>query len=334
VPWEFVAKLTNPTPPGQIQTRGTFGPWQADDPASTPLTGQYTFKDADLGVFKGIGGILTSDGKFGGVLQRIDIDGRATVPDFKLTIGGRPVPLETRFHSVVDGTNGNTWLNPVDAKLGDSPIHAEGGVVEETGQDGRTIALDVLMDKARIEDVLRLALKPSAKPPMTGRLQLKTKLRIPPGEPDVIERMGLDGSFEIATARFESLDVQGKINELSRRARGKLDQPAQRVVSNMKGRYVMKDGIIRFSSVSFDIPGAAVRLAGTYGMRHEQLDFVGTVSLEAKPSEMVTGFKSVLLKAVDPLLRRKDRTVIPVVIEGTVADPKFKLDIKKALLRR
>lgn len=334
IPWAFRAQLTNPTPPGQIETRGTFGPWAAGDPASTPLEGEYVFKHADLGVFKGIGGILESTGRFGGMLQRIDVNGKATVPDFMLTIGGRPVPLETTFRSVVDGTNGNTWLVPVDAMLGRSPIHAEGGVVEETGQKGRTIALDVVMDKARIEDVLMLALKKTMAPPFTGQLQLKTKLRIPPGEKDVIDRMGLDGSFEIATARFASFDIQQKINELSRRARGKMDQPAQRVVSNMKGRYVMKNGVLRFSSVSFQVPGAAVLLAGSYTMRGEHLNFTGTVHLDAKLSQMTTGFKSVLLKAVDPLLRRKGDTVIPISIEGTAGDPKFKLDIKRTLLRR
>jgi hypothetical protein len=334
VPWAFQAQLTNPTPPGQIDTKGTFGPWMADEPSQTPLAGEYTFRNADLGVFKGIGGILTSDGKFGGVLARIAVDGHATVPAFALKIGGRPVPLDTRFHSIVDGTNGNTWLKPVDATLGKSPIYTEGGVVEETGQDGRTVALDVVMNKARIEDVLALALKPDTRIPFTGQLNLKTKFRLPPGERDVIERLGLDGTFEIATARFASLDVQGKINELSRRARGQLDEPARRVASNFKGRYVLKNGVLRFQSVTFDVPGASVRLAGTYTMRGEALDFAGTVHLDAKLSEMTTGFKSVLLKVVDPLVRRKGDTVIPVTIGGTAKDPKFKLDVKRTLLRR
>jgi hypothetical protein len=334
VPWAFQAQLTNPTPPGQIDTKGTFGPWMAGEPSQTPLAGEYTFRNADLGVFKGIGGILTSEGKFGGVLERITVDGRATVPEFMLKIGGRPVPLDTRFHSIVDGTNGNTWLKPVDATLGASPIYTEGGVVEETGQDGRTVALDVVMTKARIEDVLKLALKPDTQIPFTGQLNLKTKFRLPPGERDVIERLGLDGTFEIATARFASLDVQGKINELSRRARGNLDEPARRVASNFKGRYVLKNGVLRFQSVSFSVPGASVRLAGTYTMRGEALDFAGTVHLDAKLSEMTTGFKSVLLKAVDPLVRRQGDTVIPVTIGGTAKDPKFKLDVKRTLLRR
>jgi hypothetical protein len=102
----------------------------------------------------------------------------------------------------------------------------------------------------------------------------------------------------------------------------------------MKGRYVLKHGVIRFSSVSFNVPGASVRLAGTYAMRGEAIDFSGTVHLDAKLSEMTTGFKSIRLKAVDPLVRRKGDTVIPVTITGTAKNPQFKLDVKRTLLRR
>ena len=47
----FEAELTNATPPGEIHTKGHFGPWQIDDPGQTPLSADYTFKDADLSVF-------------------------------------------------------------------------------------------------------------------------------------------------------------------------------------------------------------------------------------------------------------------------------------------
>ena len=40
----FVATLTNPIPKGQIETSGTFGPWQKGDPGSTPLGGKYSFR--------------------------------------------------------------------------------------------------------------------------------------------------------------------------------------------------------------------------------------------------------------------------------------------------
>jgi hypothetical protein len=156
-PWAFTASLTNPTPPGRIDTHGTFGPWNAGSPARTPLAAEYTFHDADLGVFKGIRGTLQSSGKFSGVLEHIDVAGEADVKDFALTSAGHAVRLKTAFHSIIDGTNGNTWLRPVDGTFRQTAVHAEGGVVEHEGADGRTVTLDVTMDRARLEDVLFLA---------------------------------------------------------------------------------------------------------------------------------------------------------------------------------
>src|SRR5205823_9316239 len=83
VAMRYDATLTNAKPPGIIQSKGTFGPWAATEPGNTPLAGEYDFKDADLGVFSGIAGILHSTGKFKGTLDSIDVDGQATVPDFR-----------------------------------------------------------------------------------------------------------------------------------------------------------------------------------------------------------------------------------------------------------
>ena len=55
-PWPFRASLTNPTPPGDIETDGTFGPWNTETPSQTPLAANYKFANADLGVFDGIRG--------------------------------------------------------------------------------------------------------------------------------------------------------------------------------------------------------------------------------------------------------------------------------------
>jgi hypothetical protein len=332
-PWAFEATLRNPTPPGDIITRGTFGPWAAGEPSRTPLRGEYNFAQADLGVFKGISGTLASEGKFVGVLERIDVDGRATIPDFAVTTGGHPVKLETTFHATVDGTNGNTWLDPVHATFGKTTVQAKGGVFETQGARGRTVSLDVTMKPGRIEDVLLLAIK-AKKPPMTGDLQLTTKFLLPPGDDDVMHKLNLDGSFHISRARFQGGGVQGKINELSSRARGDLDETPDNVASDLRGQYVMKNGSIAFRSITFGVPGARIALDGSYSLRHETLDFKGTARMDAKLSQMTKGWKSIVLKAVDPLFRRKGDTVIPLTIGGTVDDPKFGLDVKRALTRK
>src|SRR5713226_3434855 len=97
-PMEFKASLQNAKPPGLIETLGKFGPWQSDEPSQTPVSGDYTFRNADLSVFNGISGILSSDGKFDGILSRIEAQGTTDTPDFTLKVSGNPVRLKTEFH--------------------------------------------------------------------------------------------------------------------------------------------------------------------------------------------------------------------------------------------
>jgi len=334
-PWPFRARLTNPIPPGQLAVEGTFGPWKAEQPSGTPLAAAYDFRDADLAMFKGIHGVLQSTGKFHGILKRIEVEGTTNVPAFALDNVDQTVPVTTQFQAVVDGTNGNVWLQPVHARLGESPLEASGSILEVEGADGRPVSLDVVMTGARVEDVLRLVVK-GPRPALIGTLDVKSTLLFPPGKVDAIEKLELGGSFKIASARFTSRGMQTKMNELSQKARGEGDSDAtpDRVATDFAGRFVMKGGVLRFSSLAFTLPGARLDLTGTLAVRSETLNFRGTVRMEAKLSELTSGFKSVLLKAVDPLVRRNDVTVIPITISGTVEQPDVGLDMKRAIRGR
>src|SRR5688572_8386591 len=62
----YIATLTNPVPKGEIETSGTFGPWNVAHPSRTPVTGKYTFANANLGTIEGLSGELSSAGEFRG----------------------------------------------------------------------------------------------------------------------------------------------------------------------------------------------------------------------------------------------------------------------------
>src|SRR5262249_53991576 len=145
VAMDYDAQLRNPQPPGEIRSAGKFGPWNSDEPGDTPLNGAYTFNHADLSVFRGIAGILNSNGRFEGQLDSITARGEAAVPDFRLTRSGNPVSLRTRFEVLVDGTNGNTTLKPVIATLGETDFKTSGAVFKNEGDPHRSVVLDVLM---------------------------------------------------------------------------------------------------------------------------------------------------------------------------------------------
>ena len=86
-PMHFDADLTNPKPVGNVLSSGSFGPWQADSPRDTPVSGSYSFNHADLGTINGIGGILSSTGEYGGTLDNIVVDGKTDTPDFRIADG-------------------------------------------------------------------------------------------------------------------------------------------------------------------------------------------------------------------------------------------------------
>ena len=335
-PMPFEATLTNAVPPGEIQTSGSFGPWQAESPGLTPLDGKFVFDNADLGFFKGISGTLSARGTFGGSLNRIDIHGKTDTPQFRVTKGGNPVPLHAVYHAIVDGTNGNTILDPVNGSFLNTSLVAKGSVIDTPGKPGRVVTLDITMDQARLEDVLRLVVK-STRPPMSGALRLRTTFVLPPADREVIERLRLGGRFAIAGARFANPDVQTKINELSHRSRGKAPtEDKQRVSSHFDGTFKLADGTLTIPTVTFDVPGSLVRLSGTYALVPETIDFSGTLEMDASVSQLTTGFKSKLLRLVDPIFAKKGGggTEIPIRISGVRSHPSFGVDKGRFFKRR
>jgi hypothetical protein len=330
--WPFEATLTNGVPPGEIVVDGGFGPWNREEPGDTPLHGNFNFEKADLGVFKGISGTLASYGDFGGTLDQLEANGVTDTPNFTIKVGGHPFPLHVKYKALIDGTNGDTRLEDIDAWFLSSYLKAKGAVLDgPPGVKGRTVSLDVAMDKSRIEDIMKMAVK-SDTPPMTGALKLNTKLLLPPGDADVAERLRLDGQFFIAQARFTNYNVQGKIEELSKRALAKTDQAGKdQVVSDFQGKFTLADGRLTLPDLTFAVPGAKVELAGVYALKAETLDFKGQLLLDANISETVTGIKSVLLKVVDPLFKQEDGSgsAIPIKIGGNRDAPAFGLDAKR-----
>ena len=66
-------------------------------------------------------------------------------------------------------------------------------------------------------------------------------------------------------------------------------------------------------------------------MESEALDCRGTVRLDAKLSQLTTGVRSFILRAIDGLFRHDDITVVPITIGGTAGTPTVGLDFGKAV---
>jgi AsmA-like C-terminal region len=329
-PLNYDAELVNPKPVGNVHSTGHFGPWQDDNPRDTPLDGSYEFTHADLSSIHGIGGILASTGTFGGTLGEIAVDGVADVPDFRLDISEHSLPLHTEFHAVVDGTTGDTTLNPARARVGRSELTATGSVTRSVGEPGHTTDLHVVMEKGRIEDMLTLALK--ANPPlMRGTLALKTHIEIPPGPVSVSRKMRLEGTFAIHDAILNNVKMQAQVDAMSERAQGKPKlantQDAPVVGSSLSGRFSQAVAVMQIPELNYEMPGAQVLMNGQIQLVESTYEFHGTVRTQATASQMTTGWKSLLLTPFDKLLKKNGAGLeLPIKVTGTRSTYDLRLD--------
>ena len=207
------------------------------------------------------------------------------------------------------------------------------------GVKGRTIELDVTMDKGSLEDVLRLAVK-TAKPVMTGAISLTTKLLIPPGEKKVADRLQLDGRFAIEHARFTDRGVQQKLAALSRRSQGKAaDEPLDRRRTDPVGdegpvhaprrRSALQSTDVRCAGRGRDGHRAVHAARGAARLRGDVRD--GRDAVEGSRRRMEEPGPEGVRSAVP---RPHAGAVLPIRITGTREDPQFGVDIGKALRRK
>jgi hypothetical protein len=327
--WPYDAMLINAVPRGEIHAVGSFGPWQDESPGDASVSGHYTFEHADLGTIKGIGGTLSSTGEFTGRLNKIAVEGTADVPDFSLDTANHPMALDTKFSAVVDGTTGDTYLQPVEARLGESRFTCSGAVVNHKGI-GHEIDLDVNIPAGRIQDFLTLAVK-TQPPVLTGILHMREKLHIHPGKQSVPQKMSMQGEFTLERMHFTNPKIEDKVDMLSERAQGnpQAAKPgAPDVNSRITGAFTMNHGALTFDRLMYAMPGASVQMTGVYSLDGKTFDFHGKVRTEATLSQMVASrWKSWLLKPIDPFFRKNGAgTEIPIRVTGTQGEPKFGLD--------
>ena len=325
----YHAALLNPEPPGEIRSEGKIGPWNEDDPGSTPVSGSYTYDHVNLGVFDGIAGTLSSQGKFSGTIGHIDANGETDVPDFRVSGSSHTVHLISNFQAVVDGTNGDTYLQNVDSRFQRTTVTSNGSVAGHPGQQGKTVRLEMAVNGGRIEDLLSLFTE-EKRPSMTGSINLRAKVQVPPGPPGFLRKLDLAGSFGIGSGRFTNPDVQQPVNTLTQSGRGENKkqqaEDPETVLSTFRGQVSAKNGVATLSSVSFSAPGTRAQLRGTFNLVDRKVDLHGILYTEGKLSDTTSGFKALVLKAVGPFLKQKSVTVVPYSITGTSANPSFALD--------
>jgi hypothetical protein len=251
------------------------------------------------------------------------------------------VALHTDFHAIVNGTNGNTYLQPVKAVFLQTHLTATGYVVRGKDGTGHHIFLHVVLNHGHIQDLLRLGARTNP-PIMTGPVRLQTSFDLPPGRRSVIHRLSLQGSFAVDDAAFTNPGWERSVKELSLRSQGNT-RTARAVASNetspppslapvpvsVHGQVTLARQTLTFSRLVCSVPGAQITLAGTYTLDGRELDMTGTARMQAHLSEIVGGWKGKLLRPADTLFARHGAgTEVPIKITGTQSSPHLGLNLR------
>ncbi len=341
-PVRFSATLVNAVPRGDVHVDGSFGPWASASPGTTPLDGHYTFEHADLGTIHGLSGTLRSSGEFRGQLHRLEVNGSTETPDFALETARQPMSLRTTFHAIVDGTTGDTLLQPVQGRLRNSAFTCRGLIVNEKGK-GHIIDLTVEVPNGFVQDFLALAVK--TRPVLlSAQMTTSAQLHLRPGRESLMQRLATHARFSLRQIHLANPAFQQKIDQLSLRAQGlpaqaalAASQPGPATVSSaMNGQLELSNGHMTFDTLNYTVPGAEIQMQGVYSLDGDQFDFHGKVRTQAQASGMVQSWwKQILLHAVDKYLSRNGAGVeIPFTIHGTRSVPQFGLDFDQFLRDR
>lgn len=312
-------------PAALIEASGHIGPLKTSSRAKMPLSGSYRLTHGNLGVFSAIAGNFTSQGKFSGTLGQITVDGSADSPDFENKKNHHPVHLSVSFHSMVNGLTGDVELPAVEAHFRNTTLYVHGNI---SGRQGKTVALVFVPRAARIEDLMLLFIK-SNESPIYGPISFQAQVTLPPEKRRFVEKVRLDGDFDITNAHFKPT-TQANVNKLSERAEGDThDEDIEQVTAGLQGHVELRDGIAHFSNTTFSVPGGTAKLHGTYSvMPDHTVDIRGSLTMEAKLSQATKGFKSFVARFLNPFFKKKDgETQFPVAITGNNKHPKFQAKV-------
>jgi hypothetical protein len=120
-----------------------------------------------------------------------------------------------------------------------------------------------------------------------------------------------------------SLRGQGKPKEV------KTSDPND-TLSEMQGHFQLGGGTLQLPDLDYRVPGAEIVAHGSYGLKEGSLNFEGDAKLEASISEIVGGWKGLLLKPADRFLRKNGAgTDVPIRVSGTRSDPKFGVEFDR-----
>ncbi len=314
----YTVDMQNPIPSGRIESRGTFGPLNAKQMASTPVSGSFDFTEVRLHDVGEIGGTLSAHGQFHGPLGALEAQADSLTPNFSVD-GGRSTQVAGTVHCTINGVNGDVAMNDIEVRIGNTAVHASGKV--EGSPKATNVDFD--MKQGRAEDVMRPFM--SDEVPIAGSVWVHghAYLESTATGGGFLHRLHVSGAFDVPAERVTAKQTEKSLTDFSLRAQNKsapADQSAngsRDVLSSVKGPAQIQDGVAHSTQIIFHIPGAEAHLGGTFNFHDKVVHLTGMLRMDTDISHTATGFKSFLLKPLAPFFKKKSAgAVVPIAVVG------------------
>ena len=321
----YAIDMENAKPSGHILARGSFGPLDAKDVGATPVSGGFIYSSVKLHDLGDVRGTLSSSGQFNGRLSAMQAEASSFTPDFAVE-QGEPTPVSASVHCMVNGINGDVALQDIEAKIGDTMVHASGSVAGAP----KVANIDFGVTKGRAQDILRIFVHGGV--PITGPVGSHGHAFVGPtgGGMGFLQRLHVNGVFDAPAERASDPKTERNLSAFSLRAQGihspdadlgKGDPSSGTTadeLSSLKGPATIRDGIVSTKQITFEISGAQADLSGTFNLHDKSAHLVGNLKMKSDISHVTTGFKSVLLKPFAVFFKKKYAgAVIPIAVTGT-----------------
>lgn len=317
---EYVVDMQNAIPHGHIESSGNFGPLNARNLAATPVSGRFAFSAVNLHDVGDLQGTLASTGRFWGSLAAMEAVAESDTPEFAVD-DGRPTPVHGNVRCTVNGLTGEVAFQQLEVKSGATTIVANGSV---TGAP-KVTHLEIAVAHGRVQDVLRPFLHREV--PLTGPVDLRAQADLDPVQAGIgfLKRLHVKGTFDVPTGHATDKTMEKTLTDFSRRAQTHNESPVNKqsadpeadALSTLSGPAQIENGVVSSPDLTFAVPGAQATLQGTFRFHDQTVHLTGNLAMQAGVSHTVTGFKSFLLKPLDPFLRKGSAgAVVPIAVVG------------------
>ena len=329
----YAVDMQNAIPTGHILAHGSMGPLNANEFASTPVSGNFAFTDANLHDVGEISGTLNAHGVFKGTLSSMEVETNTETRNFAVT-DGKPTPVEGAMRGTLSGSNGDLDIHAIDVKIRETRIHAVGSIKGSP----KLTNLEITVEHGRAEDVMQPFIHDDV--PITGPVWLKSHAYVGPPGDGFMERLRITGELNVPAEKLSDRQAQKNLSAFSERALGndkpnKVDDSHNKptdatkdALSSLQGAVKIENGVVSTSRLTFKVPGAQATMAGTFRFHGEVAHLTGNLKMDTDISHATTGFKSLLLKPLAPFFKKKNAgAVVPIAVTGTPGKYRVTQDI-------